>query len=143
MVRMGVSYFQTQLTSEEHDTLATQFSSQEVKEAVWATHPTKAPGPDGLQGFSYQHCWDTVRSSVVKFLQDAMRFGRFDEVMCEAFVCLIPKLLNPSKISEYRPISLCNVLYKFITKCITMRLKHLMPELISLCQSSFISGRST
>lgn len=63
--------------------------------------------------------------------------------MCAAYVCLIPNVTTTSLISEYRPISLCNVLCKFIMKCITMRLRNFMPDLISLCQSSFIRGRST
>lgn len=130
---LGLSNLQARLTQEENNTLSLIPSAQEIKGAVWATHPTKAPGPDGLQGFFYQHCWDTVGNSVTKFIQLAFELGSFDETMCEAFVCLIPKVKNPSHISEYRPISLCNVLYKFITKCITIRLKHLMPDLISLC----------
>lgn len=99
--------------------------------------------PDGLQAFFYQNNWDIVGPSVVSFIQQAFSLGHFDTCMCDAFVCLILKVLHPSKIAEYRPISLCNVLYKFITKCITMRLKCLMPDLISLCQASFITGRST
>lgn len=128
---LGLSPFQARLTEAEHEILAAQLTAKEIKDAVWATHPTKAPGPDGLQGFFYQNCWNTVGPSVIQFVQQAFLLGHFDTGMCKAFVCLIPKVSNPSTISEFHPISLCNVLYKFITKCITMRLKTLMPELIS------------
>lgn len=118
---IGISSLQARLTNEEHERLTDQLSKEEIKDTVWATHPTKAPGPDGLQGFFYQHRWSTVGLSVVRFIQQAFTLGYFDPSMCEAFVCLIPKVPNSSRISEFKPIALCNVLYKFITKCITMR----------------------
>lgn len=117
--------------------------AEEIRRTIWATHPTKALGPDGLQGIFYQKCWESVGDSVVHFIQQAFRMGVLEPGVCDALVCLIPKDAKPSRISEFRPISLCNVIYKFITKCITMRLRDIMPELIALTQSSFIRGRST
>lgn len=54
---------------------------------------------------------------------------------------LIPKVLKPEKIMQFRPISLCNVLFKTITKAMVMRLKTLMSKLIGPAQASFIPGR--
>ncbi|KAG8381209.1 hypothetical protein BUALT_Bualt06G0098400 [Buddleja alternifolia] len=55
------------------------------------------------------------------------------------------QLLCLSSYSRFimKPISLCNVLYKIITKTITLRLRDLMDELVSPNQSSFIKGRNT
>lgn len=71
---------------EQQNSLAVSPSEKEIKQAIWATHPTKAPGPDGLQGFFYQYCWKTVGPSVTKFIQQAFSTGLFDAHMCEAFV---------------------------------------------------------
>jgi hypothetical protein len=57
------------------------------------------------------------------------------------YICLIPKINNPSNPSEFRPISLCNVTLKIITKTIANRMKHVMPEIISPNQSAFVQGR--
>ena len=57
------------------------------------------------------------------------------------FIVLIPKVPNPSKPSEYRPISLCNVIYKVISKCLVNKLRPLLDDLISPEQSAFIPGR--
>lgn len=110
---------------------------------MWATSAYKAPGSDGLQAIFYQKGWSWIAPSLLEFIQQAFANGFFDPKLCEAFICLIPKVPNPSIISQFRPISLCNVIYKFITKCITLRLKDIMPRLISPMQSSFIKGRST
>jgi hypothetical protein len=57
------------------------------------------------------------------------------------YICLIPKCNNPSTPSDFRPISLCNVTLKLITKTIANRLKVVLPDIISQNQSAFIKGR--
>lgn len=80
---------------------------------------------------------------MLEFIREAFQNGEFDPKLCEAYFCLIPKVPHPTRISEFRPISLCNVIYKYVTKCITMILRGIMPEIIAPTQSSFIKGRST
>src|SRR4051812_3018432 len=55
---------------------------------------------------------------------------------------LIPKNLRPASLSDYRPISCCNSLYKFISKSLANRLQGVIGHLISPTQTAFIKGRS-
>ena len=57
------------------------------------------------------------------------------------FLMLIPKEHKASTPGKYRPIALCNVLYKIITKVIANHLKPLFPSLISLEQTGYVEGQ--
>ena len=56
-------------------------------------------------------------------------------------IVLISKVKSPEKMSYFRPISLCNVIYKIISKVLANRLKLILPNIITSTQSSFVQGR--
>ena len=59
----------------------------------------------------------------------------------ETFICLIPKVKSPQKITEFHPISLCNVSYKIISKVLANWLKKILADVINESQSAFVPGR--
>jgi hypothetical protein len=59
-----------------------------------------------------------------------------------ATIALIPKVNNPSRVNQFRPISLTNFNYKIISKILSNRLKPLLHKIISPLQSAFFRGRS-
>ena len=71
----------------------------------------------------------------------ALNLGIILESINTTFISLIPKIQNPRKVLDFRPISLCNVFYKLISKVLVNRLKLVFPYVVSDSQSAFLSGR--
>ena len=76
-------------------------------------------------------------SAVLEFLNT----GYMIPDLNRTYIVLIPKIKNSVKVSNYRPISLCNVIYKIIAKVLANRLKQILPQIISPTQSAFVPGR--
>ena len=97
--------------------------------------PLKAPGPDGMPPLFYQHFWSTVNQDVTSSILSWLNSGN------HTFITLVPKINSPEFAHQFRPISLCNVLYKIYSKVLANRLKNLLPPIITEHQSAFTKGR--
>ncbi|KAL8137313.1 hypothetical protein V2J09_003314 [Rumex salicifolius] len=113
----------------------------EIKEAVNQMGALKAPGRDGFQPIFFQKCWSIVKGGMVREIRDFFRSCQLHSGLNDTLIALIPKVKAPELFSQFRPISLCNVIYKIITKVLVRRLQPLLADLISSTQGSFIPGR--
>jgi hypothetical protein len=71
----------------------------------------------------------------------ALNTGAIPEGWNDTTVVMIPKVDDPELVTQFHPISLCNVIYKIISKMLALRLKAILPEIISPMQSAFVPGR--
>ena len=71
-------------------------------------------------------------------VQSAFNLGFFDPRLAETLITLIPKGENPTHLRNFRPISLCNMACKVISKVLVNRLRPFLEDLIGPLQSSFI-----
>lgn len=67
--------------------------------------------------------------------------GKFEEQLTDTNIVLIPKKTCTVFMTDLRPISLCNVVYKIISKVLANKLKEVIDKVISETQSAFIPGR--
>ena len=101
-------------------------------------HPKKSPGPDGMRPLFYQHFWSLTGDCVSKTILDFLNLGIIPPKFNETHIVLIPKTKNPTKVAQYRPISLCNVISRLTSKVIANRLKRFLPHIVSENQSAFM-----
>uniref|UniRef100_A0A2N9FGJ6 CCHC-type domain-containing protein n=1 Tax=Fagus sylvatica TaxID=28930 RepID=A0A2N9FGJ6_FAGSY len=88
----------------------------EIIRVIFYMQDLKAPGPDGLPPLFYKKFWPTVSSNVINAVQDFFVEWTMLKELNSTFIVLIPNTQNPTSVNHYRPISLCNVMYKAITK---------------------------
>ncbi|KAL8115300.1 hypothetical protein AgCh_021954 [Apium graveolens] len=131
----------TTISAVQNEQLLSPISDEEVKTALFQMNPDKSPGPDGMTLGFYQKQWRIVGPDVIKMVIGFFEEGIIPDGLNETLIVLIPKKKNPSKMTELRPISLCNVLMKIITKVIVNRMKGMLDSVISENQSAFIAGR--
>ena len=102
--------------------------------------PTKAPGPDVMNALFYQKFWHIVGNEVTNVVLDFFHTGHMVPDINYTYIVLIPKVRKPEKMADFRPISLCNVIYKINSKVLANRLKLILSQLISLTQNAFVPG---
>jgi hypothetical protein len=129
----------------EHDhiiKLGAPIQNEEVKRAMFSMNPWKAPGPDGFPAGFFQKSWEVVGSNVCDFVKEVWRNPSHIATVNQTDICLIPKVQQPEFVNQFRPISLCNTIYKVVSKVIVERLKVCIPLIISPFQTGFVPGRN-
>lgn len=129
------------ITPAQNASLLRKISMEEVEEAVHDMPNDKAPGPDGFTINFYKSCWQTIKTEVWEVVEDSRRSGSILKGLNSTFLALIPKEEEARTPEKFRPIALCNVIYKIISKVIANRIKPILPNIISEEQSGFVEGR--
>jgi hypothetical protein len=132
---------EVRISEDMNESLMWPFTAEEVRTTLFQMAPLKAPGPDGFNAGFFQKHWDIVGPEICKATLYSLNNATLDSHLNSTYIALIPKLNNPTCVTEFRPISLCNVLYKIISKILANRLKVILPHIVSPYQSAFIPGR--
>ena len=131
---------QTKVTPQMNQMLDKMFTASEVRVALKQMRPFKAPGPDGMPPLFYQKFWPIVGDIVTKTILDFLNHGVYPPNFNETHIVLIPKVKEPKRMTDFRPISLCNVVFRITSKVIANRLKKILPSIIIDTQSAFVHG---
>ena len=103
----------------------------EIDQTLKAMNPYKAPGLDRYPSIFYIECWEIIVNSVIDVVQDFFKSGFMLKELNHTFIVLILKTLKPYEFADYRPISLCNLIYKLISKILANRMTSILKRIIA------------
>ncbi|GJW57316.1 hypothetical protein Tco_0104047 [Tanacetum coccineum] len=107
----------------------------------FSTGDDKSPGPDGFTSTFFKNTWDISSSDVVNAVKEFFVNDILLKELNHTIITLIPKVSTLVQINDFCPISCCNVLFKCISKIISNSIKECLDGLVSITQSTFVSGR--
>jgi len=103
----------------------TSITNDELRQALFQKQPDKSPSSDGFNPAFYQRFWYVCGDDIFQGVVSWLDRGYFPSNLTETNICLIRKLDDPDNMKDLRHVSLCNVLYKMVSKLLANRLKHL------------------
>ena len=122
---------QNVVTDDMRADLAKPYLMEKVEFAIKEIAPLKAPGLDGMPPLFYQPYWSEVGMDISQAVLSSLNSGSLLKSINHTFITIIPKVQNPERVTNFRPTSLCNVIYKIVSKVIANRLKPFLNSVIS------------
>lgn len=126
-IKESIAEVNPRVTASMNVQLQQDFIVEGVEVALNQMHPLKSSSPDGFAACFYKQHWSSVgqgvRVAVLHFLNTRMMEGDLNAT----YIALIPKVSPATKVTDFLPISLCNVLYKLIAKVLENRMKQILP----------------
>ncbi|XP_074298300.1 uncharacterized protein LOC141629152 [Silene latifolia] len=121
--------------------LSAPFTKHDIICALNGMDGSKSPGPDGITPKFFQMFWPQIGQLVALALLRFLNSGVMLKQWNNTHIIVIPKVEKPEQISQYRPISLCNVIYRLASKCLANRLKLVISSIVSDSQQAFVPSR--
>eukprot|EP00253_Pinus_taeda_P035054 PITA_35054 len=129
------------VTEEQNSLLLREFTEQEIEEVIFTMVTDKAPVPDNFTIEFFKACWHVIKADLFNLINNFHRTKRVLPAINATFLTLIPKSDHDDSPNKFRPIALCNVIYKILSKLMANRLKPILPSIISQEQSGYVEGR--
>ena len=126
---------------DDNASLLEKVSLEELKEVIHSFPHDKSLGPNGWTIEFYLGFIDLIGNDLLGVVEESRRTGVIHGPINATFIALIPKVNKVESFDDFRPISLCNCLYKIIAKGISRRIKRVLSKNISLEQFGFLQGR--
>ncbi|GJW50165.1 RNA-directed DNA polymerase, eukaryota, reverse transcriptase zinc-binding domain protein [Tanacetum coccineum] len=128
------------LNSIDQDYLERLVTHEEIKEAVWDCGSSKAPSPDRFSFAFGKKYWDIIKKDLHDFINSFVVSCDMPYGANPSFFTRIPKVNNPTLITDFCPISLIGIHYKIIAKILANRLSKVIDKIVSKEQSTFINA---
>lgn len=134
---LNLDFLQPLIMNTEAQALLSPFSNEEIKASFFDMNPLKAPGSDGYGPLFFQKYWSIIGGEVSTAVKSFFDHGKLPLSLNHTVIALIPKVDAPENPNHYRPISLCNTVYKAIAKLLVSRLTPVLLKHVSPYQNAF------
>jgi len=134
-------FFPRFVMEEDNRMLMEEIEEVELGRVLHSFQRDKSPGPDGWPIEFYSGFYDLISSDLLQVVEESRKAGIIHNPLNTTFLALIPKVDKPKYFDDYRPISLCNCVYKIISKIISKRIKRILSKNVSGEQFGFLEGR--
>eukprot|EP00253_Pinus_taeda_P027507 PITA_27507 len=132
---------ENKISEAQHADLDKEVTTEEIEWSIHSMPLDKTPGPDGFTVAFYRNHWEIIKKDYIRMAKNFFTKCKMGSSIKSSHLALTPKDPNPQSFDRFRPISLCNVSYKIITKILANRLKRILPSLISENQGGFVPRR--
>ena len=130
------------LSQEEQSLCEGLISEEECARSIKKMKNGKSPGCDGFTVEFYKVFWRNIKNMVVESINSAFEKGKLSIDQRRGIITLIPKKGKIRVLlKNWRPISLLNIDYKILTKCLAIRLHSVLPSIINMDQTGFLKDR--
>jgi hypothetical protein len=136
-----IQNFDQRISDDDNRDLCKEFTDDEISAALFQIRPLKAPRPDGFPVRFFQRNLLLRKLGIIRGVKKLFEMGQMPLPMNEIAIILIPKKIELELLKDFRPISLCNVIYKVVAKCLVNMLRPLLHDIIEPTQSAFTPSR--
>jgi hypothetical protein len=133
--------FEPVISADDNSYLCAIPTDEEVVQAL-SSLGSKVPGPDGFTALFYKKYWHVVKTEVLGCIKNFFLNHILLQEQNHTHITLIPKQSGSHTVHHFRPISLCNIVYKIITKILANKLKSMLPNIIYPMQYSFLPPKT-
>ena len=118
-----------------------ELSEDELEEVLHNFQKKKIQGLNGWTIYFFVGIFEFIRKDILKVVEESRVNGHIHAPLNATFIALIPKVDDPKSLDDFRHISLCNNVYKIISRIISKRIKAIISKYVSHEQFGFLEGR--
>eukprot|EP00253_Pinus_taeda_P017747 PITA_17747 len=138
----GIEIFPTMFNDKSNDSIYQPITEEELHGILKAFNKDKCPGPDGWTIEFFLCFFDILKQDLMHMIEESRTTGRIHPHTSSTYIALIPKKRDADTFLDFRPISLCNISFKIISKIIAERIKGILVIHLSKDQHAFLKGRN-